>query len=141
MEFGKDIRTKAPFQNNLREIVTLAKKKSERVVLMSFAYHIPADYSLEAYMAQRLDFPPDAGTYGPVELWGKPEYVIAALNEQNQAIRELAAQNPEVVFIDQQRLMPGSGKIYLDCCHFTGEGCTRFTQHLLAGLSDERQPR
>ena len=108
---------------------------------MSFAYHISADYSLEAYLAHRLDYPPDAGTFGPVELWGKPKYVIAALNEQNQAIRELAEQDPEVVFIDQQRLMPGSGKTYLDCCHFTREGCTRFTQHLLAGLSDERRPR
>ena len=107
---------------------------------MTFAYHIPADYSLVAYMAHRLDYPPDAGAFGPVELWGKLDYVIAALNEQNQAIRELAEQDLEVVFIDQQRLMPGSGNTYLDWCHFTREGCTRFTQHLLAGLSDERQP-
>jgi len=141
MEHGKDVRTREPFQNNLREIASMARKKNERVVLMTFAYHIPANYSLEAFLARQLDYPPEIDYGAPVEIWGKPEHVIAALDQQNEAIRELAVQNPEAIFIDQQRLLPDSGKLYVDCCHFTKEGCTLFTQHILAALANAKVTR
>src|SRR5262249_50877564 len=54
--FGADIKTRATFEANLSEIVTTAKTKGERVVLMTFAYHVPPDYSLEAFRAGKLDY-------------------------------------------------------------------------------------
>jgi hypothetical protein len=104
---------------------------------MTFAYHVPADYSLEAFRAGTLDYAEGASL--PVEIWGRPENTIAALEQHNDAVRELASQHPEVVFIDQERLMPRSGKHFLDCCHFTPEGCTVFTEHLLARLAPSRE--
>ena len=130
--YGKDVRTHVTLQRNLGEIVTTAKTRGERVVMMTFAYHIPADYSLEACRAGRLDYGYPTST--PVELWGKPAHVIAAMERQNNAVRELAAQHPEAVFVDQDRLMPRNAKHFADCCHLMEEGCTRFTQNILAAL-------
>jgi hypothetical protein len=134
LEYGKNIRTRAPFQNHLWEIVTSAKSKGERVVVMTFSCHVPADYSLEGYQARRLDYAEGPGTGCPVELWGRPEYMMAALEQHNDAVRELAAQHPEVVFVDQQHLLPRSAKSFRDCCHLTEEGCTLFTQNILNQL-------
>jgi hypothetical protein len=131
-EYGKDIRTPATFQRNLKEIVTTAKKRGERVVVMTFASYVPADYSLEACLAGRLDYLMPTTT--PVEIWGKPAYVLAALQQQNDAVRELVKQCPDVVFVDQDRLLARTGKNFKDCCHLTEEGCTHFTQNILAAL-------
>jgi hypothetical protein len=132
-EYGKDIRTRGPFQRHLGEIVTTAKQRDERVVVMTFACHIPADYSLESYFAGRLDYEPPL-THTPVELWGKPAHVTAALQQHNDAVRELAAQHPDVVFVDQDRLLARAGKNFVDCCHLTEQGCTQFAQNILATL-------
>jgi hypothetical protein len=134
LEFGKNIRTREPFQNHLREIVARAKSKGERIILMTFASYVPANYSLQAYLDGKLDYEANQCTGCPVEVWGKPEYVLAALAQHNQAIRELAAENPEVVFVDQEARMPHSATFFRDCCHFTNVGGRRFTANLLQGL-------
>ena len=132
IEHAKDIRTRATYQRNLREIITAASERHERVVVMTFAYHIPANYSLVAFVAGELDYSdPNAC---PVELTGKPAYVIAALEQHNDAVRELAAQHPGVVFVDQDRLMVRGRKNFEDCCHLTPAGCTQFAENILAAL-------
>jgi hypothetical protein len=131
-EHGNDIRTRATFQANLREIVTTAKQRGERIVVMTFAAFIPADDSRASGAAGQLS---DGAPHGsPIELWGKPAHVSAALNAQNDAVRELAAQHSEVVFVDQDRLLARTGTNFSDCCHFTEDGCTQFTQKILAAL-------
>ncbi len=132
LEHGKVIRTRAPYQRNLGEIIATAKQRNERVVVMTFAAHIPANYSLEDFVAGKLDYSdPNAC---PVELTGKPAHVIAALREHNNAVRELAAQNPDIVFIDQDRLMVRGKATFEDCCHLTEAGCTQFANNILAAL-------
>src|SRR5262249_36773406 len=114
-----------------------AKRKDERVVLMTFAYHIPPNYSLAALQAGQLNYWPKGGG-AAVEIWGKPEHVVAALEQQNSVMREIAAQNPDAVFIDQQRHMPCTGNHFVDCCHFTEEGCTLFARNILNALDAKK---
>src|SRR5262249_25584557 len=138
LKFGKNIRTRKPFQNHLREIVTSAREKGAQVVLMTFACYIPANYSLQAYWAEKLDYAEAVGMRCPVELWGEPDNVLAAVGQHNAAVRELAGQHPEVVLIDQENLMPHSGHFFRDCCHLTNEGCTLFTNNILSGLCGKK---
>jgi hypothetical protein len=126
-EHGQDIRTRQSFLNHYEEIVTTAQRKGEPVVLMTFAYNIPENYRLEDYANQPMD--PLA-----LAMWGEPRHVAAAIDEHNDAVRELAQRHPEVIFIDQQRLLPRDSSVFFDCCHFKDEGCAQFVQHLLAGL-------
>jgi hypothetical protein len=100
-------------------------------MLMTFAYYIPANYTLEAFKARQLDY---AGHTLPVEMWGKPCYVASATDQHNDVIRELAAQNPDVLFVDQQRLLRHSGQNFTDCCHLTDTGCIQFVENILAAM-------
>ena len=49
-------------------------------------------------------------------------------------IRELARQYDHAERIDQQALMPASGRYYLDVCHLTIDGATRWVEHVLRAL-------
>lgn len=133
LEHGKNIRTRRTLQQNLGEIVATARERNERVVLMTFAYHVPANYSREAFVAGKLDY--NDARACPVELWGKPANVAAALQQQNEAVRELAAQNPDVVFVDQERLLVRSARHFDDCCHLTPAGCVQFAKNIVAKLA------
>src|SRR5262245_16841504 len=130
--FGADIKTRHAFHANLSEIVMTAKTKGERVALMTFAYHVPSDYSLEAFKNKRLDY---AKHESPLEVWGEPANVVAGLDAHNDVIRALAAAHPEVVFVDQHARLPKSATHFDDCCHFTKTGCAAFTENLLEALS------
>jgi len=133
MEYGADIRTKGSFASHYREMVVRGQEKGDRLVLMTFAYYIPANYTLETFRAHELDYANSPPGF-PVEEWGKPAYVAEAIDRHNDAIGELAAQNPDVVFVDQQRLMPHSRQTFYDCCHFTETGCSQFVENILAAM-------
>lgn len=125
-EYGKDIRSRGSFAKHYEEMVTASQRKGERVVLMTFAYHLP------------MDVPDSKNVYRSgkslVEIWGQRANVAAAIDQHNEAIRELVRSHPEVVFIDQAQRMEGSAEVYDDCCHFTPAGCRTFAQNILAAL-------
>jgi transposase len=133
---GKDVRTRATLQRNLGEIIATARQKRARMVMMTFSYHIPANYSREAFVAGKLDY--SNPNLCPVELSGEPAHVIEALRQQNNAVRELAAQNPDVVFVDQEHLLVRGRINFDDCCHLTPAGCTQFAANILAALDATR---
>ena len=139
LEYGKNVRTRRPFQNHLQEIVGLARSNGEKVVLMTFACYIPANYSLEAYRAGQLDYQPDQCSGCPVEIWATVALVRAPLTQPNQAVRDLVARNPDVLFVDQEARMPRSARYFRDCCHLTTTGCRRFAQNILNGLEASNQ--
>lgn len=133
---GEDLRSAASFKHNLDAILSLALKRADRVVLMTFALHVPKDYSLEAFRAKRLDY---VLHVSPIELWGKREHVLAAVASHNEIIRSLASAHPEVLFVDQATLMNGSSRYYNDPCHFTVAGSEQFVENLLHRLLINRK--
>jgi hypothetical protein len=108
-EFGRDIRTKGPFGANLEEIVSAAKGEGARVLLMTYAYHVPAGFSLDDPKGEHPGYASGQSSFG---IWGKPAYVVKAIDEHNAAIRELATRHPEALLVDQYKLMPRSGQIF-----------------------------
>ena len=61
--------------------------------------------------------------------------IIESIPEGVHAIiRELARQYDYAELIDQQALMPASGRYYLDVCHLTIDGATRWVEHVLRPL-------
>ncbi len=129
-EFGREIKTDRTIRQNLAEIVNIAAARGDAVVLSTFAYHIPEDYSDERFASHALDYSyrPDGASCGAT-LWGKPEYVAATIDAQNDVIRDLAAQHPEVSFIDQRELMPGEGWLFVDPCHCSEAGSQRLVDN------------
>jgi len=128
LEYGCDVKTKASFRRNLEGILEIASERKEPVLLMSFAFYLPEDYTKEHFENRKLDY--TVHTF-PVELWGKPECVVAAITAHNEVAAELARQYPEVIFVDQDRLIPKDGRHFNDLCHLTNEGCERFVDNVL----------
>lgn len=130
LEYMSNPQTPRTVRSNLSEIVRIARERGDPLVLMTYASHIPADYSLEKFGTGELDYAPVAKTRCAVEQWGSPEHVTQILELQNAQVRELAAQSPEVAFVDQAGLLPRGADYFIDPCHLTSAGCTEFVDLL-----------
>lgn len=128
VDFGCDVKSVASFRKNLGGIVNMARVRGEPVLLMTFAHYLPDGYSEDAFKARSLDYTTHLLA---VELWGKPECVVAGIAAHNAVVIELASGSDGTLFVDQERLMPDEGTYFNDVCHFTHEGGRRFVDNLL----------
>lgn len=132
LEYGCNVKTADSFKNNLSRIIEIAKEKNESLVLMTFGYYLDENYNRADFDARKLDY--TAHSF-PVELWGRADCVKKALDTHNDVIRSLVtADNGNVSFIDQERLIPDAGLYFNDVCHFTHEGCEKFVENLLPDI-------
>jgi hypothetical protein len=131
MVHGREIRSLGPFRRNLEAIVALAKQRGERALLMTYASHIPPDYSEERFAARSLDY---LLYLSPVELWGEVGNIRAGLAAHNAAVREIVASDPSVEFVDIAAAIPDEGRFYNDVCHLTLAGSERFVEALLPAV-------
>lgn len=135
LAYGADVKTAAAFVQNLSAILDIARRRGDPVLLMTFAYYIPADYSEEAFDRLALDYSLHAF---PVEFWGRPADVARAIETHNTIVRRLAeAANGRVRFVDQDALMPKDGKHFNDVCHLTGTGCQSFVDNMIDVVAEE----
>jgi hypothetical protein len=131
LRHGAELRSALVFEGNLAAIRDLAARRGEPLILATFALHVPPDYSLEAFRERRLDY---RLFYSPIELWGERDHVVAAVAAYNAAVRRLAAQSPNAVLVDQDRLMPRAASTFNDPCHLTSEGSAIFARHLALAI-------
>ncbi len=127
------IKTAGAFLHNLEPIVQATEDRHCPIVLMSFAYNIPPNYTDEAFRARRLDYEVSV-LATEVSLWGTPQGVKAAIDAHNQVIRELASRHKNVIFIDQKAMMPTDGRHFIDPCHLTEQGTDLFVRHVMEAL-------
>jgi hypothetical protein len=129
MRFGGEIKTAPSFQSNLEGILALAQERKEPVVLMTFCYHLPRDYTLERFKAGSLDYCLHSCA---VEIWGMPEHIQKGLDVHNRVIRDTWDRHRgNAIFVDQALHMPRDQEHFNDICHLTHKGCTAFTEHIL----------
>lgn len=128
VEYAADPKTPESVYQNLKRIAQIAHERGDRLLLLSYAWHIPADYTLDKFSEFELDYANEAPNRCAVELWGKAEYVAQALREQNARIRELASESPECRFVDMFELLPRTGTNFIDPCHLTPAGCETYVE-------------
>ncbi|MCH8828147.1 MAG: hypothetical protein IID45_01070 [Planctomycetes bacterium] len=133
LDRGGVIKTENAFRRNIESIVAAAESEGIPVALMTFAWHIPDNYSRQRFMQRELDY--GSGHFQlETELWGRPRHVAATIAVHNAVIRKLASRHRNVCFVDQQELMPHNGRHFSDLCHLTQQGCRRFVSHLMSVL-------
>ncbi len=136
---GSAIKTAEPFRRNLDQILELSDRRGEPVLLMSFAWFVPDGYSIQRFGARQLDY--SAEELGlPIEIWGRPEHVVAGIEAHNVILREAAQARPGMLFVDQEALMPRDGEHFGDICHFTELGTRQFVENLLHVLAEAATP-
>ena len=134
--FGREIKTKTAFRQNVEEIVAAARKRNTPVVLMTFATWIPDGYSDEKFRAGKLPY--GSGQFElPMAVWGDSANVLEAVRVHNAVIRDVANRYDNVRFVDQRALLPGDGSVFTDPCHLTKKGCELFAANILATLRRE----
>jgi hypothetical protein len=138
IELGNEVKTPPAFRANLEAILALARERGDPVLLTTFAYYLPGNYSQEAMLAHRLDY---ARHLAPVEMWGPPRGVTRTVNAHNAIVRDLAAHTPDVRFVDLARLMPASGRYYNDPCHLSARGCRAMAKLLLEHVAWDQLAR
>jgi hypothetical protein len=127
--YGGDVKTEAAFCWNIESIVADASRRGIPVVLMSFAYYLPANYSRELFEQGALDY--GAGAFHlAIELWGLAANVAKTIDIHNSVIRELARKYTNVTYIDEQSLLPKNARIFSDPCHLTDAGCKEFARNV-----------
>ena len=132
-QYGCDVKTEASLRQNISRILEMAARRQEPVLLMSFAFHLPENYTKQRFDEKSLDY--TVHTF-PVELWGKPECVAAAIAAHNEVVAQLARSATAVVFVDQDALIPKDGLHYNDICHLTHEGCECFVDNIVDVVCD-----
>lgn len=120
------------FAANLEQIIAISRSIGATPVLMTFAFHLPDNYSRQAFLEKKLDYSnPDNYDSRDVYNWGPPDYVREGLSRQNAIIREVAkkevAKKQDVLLIDIDAQMSGQGRWFGDVCHFNDAGVDVFT--------------
>jgi hypothetical protein len=128
-EYGRDVKTAGPFRRNIEDIIGLSRRRREKLMLVTFAYHVPLDYSNERFKAHTLDYDFGPGSES-IELWGRADLVPAAIDTHNDVIRSLAAENLDLGFADLKAKMPDAGICFRDICHLSATGRGEFVRIL-----------
>jgi hypothetical protein len=120
------VQTEGAFLKNLEEILMIAKRRGEKVFLMTFCHYKAAGYSREAFERGELDYAAIKRPQPfPIELWGDANFIPKALDVSNQVIRRLAAKH-QALFLDMERVIPKKGDYFIDFCHFSSKGVVAF---------------
>lgn len=128
--YGGSLRGLPAFEQNLRGVVAIAADRHDPLMVMTFAFHVPDNYSREAFLQKRLDY----GRHRlPIEIWGRREHVVAAMVAQNDVVRRVAAEY-HLPLVDEARLMHRSARTFDDPCHLTAEGSAEFVRHMVDAI-------
>ncbi len=127
LQYGSDIKTAESFSDNLESIIDLAEQKDEQILMMSFASFVPDNYSLESFAEKSLEY---SSNQYPIEIWGQFENIIKGLGVHNQVLSNISKNHNQVLFVDQNQLIPKDGIHFNDICHLTNDGCFKFTENI-----------
>jgi hypothetical protein len=123
------------FERNVNAMVDTSLRNGAKPILLTFAYHLSANYSRQGFLQQALDYRnPDHYDSRDVYNWGPPDYVRAGLQQENAVLRNIAAQR-NVALIDIDAAMSGRGEWFGDVCHFNNEGVAVFSAQVASALA------
>lgn len=132
LEYGKDIKTNYAFYKNIDKIINIAKKREQKVLLGTYAYHQDKNYSKRSFELKKLNY---SSHKLPIEVWGKPENVNKNILKNNDIIKRLSELH-NLETIDFNSKIPKNKKYFDDCCHLTNEGSVFFAHLIENKLAD-----
>ncbi len=133
LQYGNRIKTARAFKQNMVKILDIAEKKGEPVLLMSFCYYVPPNYSLEGFMKRELDYT----LFGaPTEIWGISKNVVKGMDVHNDIIGTLGGFSGKIAYVDLKASFPQRGDYFNDICHLTQKGCERFVEGIISSVLD-----
>jgi hypothetical protein len=136
-KYGANVKSAATLEANLREILLLARERGDPVVLTSYAWYVPEDYTYERFQEHALDYRYEK-RFVPLEVWGQADNVIRGLREHNRMLRRLGETGLVARFVDVEAVIPKQGRYWSDVCHLSGKGSKLFAQLIASALLEAR---
>lgn len=128
---GAGFRSVETLGNNLRALVGMVREDGGVPILMTFAWAIPPDYSLEAFESGKLGYVnPDNYDRTAVEVWGTPSFVEQGLRLHNEVVRRVSREMG-VPLLDQEALLRGRIELFGDVCHFNEAGTIEVIRNIV----------
>ncbi|MHC5211398.1 MAG: hypothetical protein ACYTG2_11820 [Planctomycetota bacterium] len=124
LDEGAEIKTGRTFRRNIQGLITLANDGDVPILLAGFTTWMDGQ-ALEA--AAEAPFPLN------LDLWGRPQNVLAGIAAHNAVLRDLAGQ-PGVVMVEMDALATHRNEVFTDICHLTPLGSEAFVERLLPPL-------
>lgn len=131
LEYGSDIKTANSFYSNYKFIVEMAKKNNTAVVIPTFAYYIPEEYSFSKFRNKQLAYNLHKNS---IEIWGNKDNVEKGIVTHNKAIHKLQADNSLVdnmFVIELNDSLTKNKKNFDDICHLTPDGSAEYVSLIL----------
>ncbi len=118
IKYGHEIKSSDTFRANLAEVITIADSQRSSLIVPTFAFNLPHNYSLDVFKAKKLGYA-DVDTFCyPTEIWGSPDNVVKGIEVHNAIIRSLSSR---FVFINTDNISKNITNFY-DICHLSGDG-------------------
>ena len=131
LQYGSDIKTANSFYNNYKFIVEMASKNNTAVVIPTFAYYIPEEYSFSKFRDKQLAYNLHRNS---IEVWGNKDNVDKGIETHNKVIDKLQADNPDIdnmFVIDLNDSLTKNKKNFDDICHLTPEGSAEYVSLII----------
>jgi len=140
--YGHKIKTQTAFEKNIKDIVATAQKNKTPVLLLTFAYYIPENYSMKKFLNEELDYHYGKSVKCSVELWGKPADVRKGIEAHNSIIKKIAQNGSHIYFIDMNSIFNKNKTYFDDVCHLTDQGSSKFVSALIPEIRQiiKKQP-
>jgi hypothetical protein len=132
--FGSDVRTPPAFEANLDAVARIAERRGDPLLLATFAYYFPVNYSEKAFKAKTLDYDQHLCA---ASTWGEPANLARAIDAQNEAVRGVAARHG-TLFADIANRLPAGRICFNDPCHLNAEGCRQFVDLIVEAADPSR---
>lgn len=129
LQYGQSIKTVSSFMGNYDEIIQMANRQNTTVIMPSFAYYIPDNYSHAAFEDKKLDY---IAHKTPIKVWGLPEAVEKGILAHNRVIQNYNHKQVgvSVHYLDMNKVIPKKGKYFDDICHLSEAGSTHYVASL-----------
>lgn len=128
-QYGSDIKTKEPYRRNVEEIIATARRRGDKLLLMSYASFFPENVVLTGEQKD-MDHFAGCNYASPVVVWGKPENVKKGIDVHNLVLRDLVKKHG-TLFFDMEHHMPKDPKLFCDVCHVSEPGVQRFAHEIV----------
>lgn len=143
MGYGRFVKNKKVIKNNIEYIASKVQEDGGTVILPSFAWYIPDDYSETMFESRVLDYNEH---FCKIEIWGRPDIVKQALNLNNSVIKDICSSNNKIISLDLNEHLPHNKEYFNDICRLTDKGSGLFaaliTEKILENLlSDDCEDR
>jgi len=137
LEYGSDVRSAEPLRRNVEQMLDIALHNGTPFLLSTFAWHRPENYDIENY--RRPAPAPEEGVYRdffvlPIELWGRPDDVVRALELHNEVLRSMHGHPAVLAVLPMDGRIPKNAEFFEDICHFTEQGYAEFGKNLIAAI-------